>query len=74
MKSPYSPSKQCKTQCKRSVHVEGVTAKNGGELIGINGNLGDKATYSNNCFDTKNQCVTYNGCAGGCEPKKSGLC
>ncbi|KAH6975209.1 pectate lyase F [Ilyonectria sp. MPI-CAGE-AT-0026] len=70
----YRSCGNCKTQCKRSVHVEGVTAKNGGELIGINSNLGDKATYSNNCFDTKNQCVTYNGCAGGCEPKKVGLC
>ncbi|KAI9150786.1 pectate lyase [Paramyrothecium foliicola] len=62
--------------CKRKVHMEGVTAVKGGELIGINTNLGDKATYSNNCFP-KTQCQGYNGCdksGGECEPKKAKTC
>uniref|UniRef100_A0A8H7N766 Pectate lyase n=1 Tax=Bionectria ochroleuca TaxID=29856 RepID=A0A8H7N766_BIOOC len=46
----YRSCGNCKNNCARSVHMEGVTAKKGGELIGINPNLGDKATYSNNCF------------------------
>lgn len=62
--------------CKRSVHMEGTTAVNGGELMGINTNYGDKATYSNNCYP-KVQCQGYTGCdksGGSCEPKKASLC
>ncbi|KAH6892138.1 pectate lyase F [Thelonectria olida] len=70
----YRSCGNCKSQCKRSVYVEGVTAKNGGEIVGINKNYGDSATLKNVCADTKNKCVTYNGCAGGCEPKKVGTC
>jgi hypothetical protein len=47
------------------------------QLIGINTNLGDKATYSNNCFDTKTQCQGYKGCDkanGECEPSKASAC
>lgn len=75
----YRSCGNCKgnSNCKRSVHMEGVTAKKGGELIGINTNLGDKATYSNNCFP-KTQCQGYNGCDKaknpGCEPSKSKTC
>jgi hypothetical protein len=57
--------------------MTGVIAKNGGELMGINTNLGDKATYSNNCFDTKTQCQGYKGCDkanGECEPSKASAC
>ncbi|RKK95495.1 hypothetical protein BFJ68_g14781 [Fusarium oxysporum] len=74
----YRSCGNCKgnSKCKRSVHMEGVTAVNGGELIGINTNLGDKATYSNNCYP-KTQCQGYNGCDksnGECEPSKAGKC
>jgi hypothetical protein len=44
----YRSCGNCKgnSKCKRSVHMEGVTAVNGGELIGINTNLGDKVSCS----------------------------
>ncbi|KAF5650207.1 pectate lyase [Fusarium tjaetaba] len=72
----YRSCGNCKGNCRRSVHMEGTTAVNGGELMGINTNLGDKATYSNNCYP-KVQCQGYNGCDkgnGACEPTKAGLC
>lgn len=72
----YRSCGNCKGNCARSVHMEGVTAKDGGELIGINTNLGDKATYSNNCFP-KTQCQGYDGCDkanGECEPEKADTC
>ena len=65
---------QCSKQCKRNVYIEGVTAKNGGELAGINANYKDTATLKNVCADTKTKCQMYNGCAGGCEPSKAGTC
>lgn len=42
----YRSCGNCKgnSKCKRSVHMEGVTAVNGGELMGINTNLGDKVS------------------------------
>ncbi|PLB48615.1 hypothetical protein P170DRAFT_358842 [Aspergillus steynii IBT 23096] len=70
----YRSCGNCSKQCKRNVYVEGVTARDGGELVGINSNYGDTATLKNVCYDTKNPCVTYEGCAGGCEPKKVGTC
>ncbi|KAG8668315.1 hypothetical protein FPOAC2_07606 [Fusarium poae] len=72
----YRSCGNCSGNCRRSVHMEGTTAVNGGELMGINLNYGDKATYSNNCFP-KVQCQGYNGCDkknGACEPKKVGTC
>jgi hypothetical protein len=65
------------SNCSRKVNMSGIIAKDGGELIGINTNLGDSATYSNNCFDTKTQCQGYNGCDkanGECEPSKASAC
>ncbi|KAJ0367206.1 hypothetical protein COL154_003279 [Colletotrichum chrysophilum] len=53
---------------------QGVTAKNGGELAGINANYKDTATLKNVCADAKTKCQMYNGCAGGCEPSKAGTC
>lgn len=75
----YRSCGNCKgnSNCSRTVVMNCVTAKNGGELIGINTNLGDKATYSNNCFDTKTQCQGYKGCDksnGECEPSKASAC
>lgn len=70
----YRSCGNCSSQCKRNVYIEGVTAVNGGELAGINSNYGDTATLRNVCADAKTKCQMYTGCAGGCEPKKSGVC
>ncbi|SPO07449.1 probable Probable pectate lyase F [Cephalotrichum gorgonifer] len=70
----YRSCGNCKTQCKRNVFMEGVTARDGGELVGINSKFGDTATLKNICTDAKTPCVLYDGCAGGCEPKKIGTC
>ncbi|KAF3119322.1 hypothetical protein TWF225_004971 [Orbilia oligospora] len=70
----YRSCGNCSKQCKRNVYIEGVTAKNGGELAGINFNYGDTATLKNVCSDAKVKCQGYTGCAGGCEPKKAGTC
>lgn len=70
----YRSCGNCSKQCKRNVYIEGVTAVKGGELAGINSNYGDTATIKNACYDTKTPCQMYTGCAGGCEPKKSGTC
>ncbi|KAF5006936.1 hypothetical protein FDECE_6712 [Fusarium decemcellulare] len=70
----YRSCGNCSSQCKRTVYIEGVTARDGGEVVGINKNYGDSATLKNVCTDAKNACVLYDGCAGGCEPKKVGTC
>lgn len=38
----YRSCGNCKGNCARTVHMEGVTAIDGGELMGINTNMGDK--------------------------------
>ncbi|GAB7358740.1 hypothetical protein MBLNU230_g3969t1 [Neophaeotheca triangularis] len=70
----YRSCGNCGTQCKRNVYIEGVTARNGGELAGINANFGDTATLRNVCTDASTPCQMYNGCEGGCEPQKVGAC
>lgn len=70
----YRSCGNCSTQCKRNVYIEGVTAKNGNELAGINANFGDTATLKNVCTDADMPCTMYDGCEGGCEPKKIGAC
>ncbi|CAH0020853.1 unnamed protein product [Clonostachys rhizophaga] len=70
----YRSCGNCSSQCKRNVYIEGVTARNGGEVAGINLNYGDTATLKNVCTDASHPCVFYDGCAGGCEPKKVGYC
>ncbi|KAL1589557.1 hypothetical protein WHR41_01626 [Cladosporium halotolerans] len=72
----YRSCGNCRDNCARSVSMTGVTAVDGGELMGINPNLGDRATYSDNCFP-KTQCQAYEGCDksnGDCEPEKAGEC
>ncbi|KAH6894720.1 family 3 polysaccharide lyase [Thelonectria olida] len=72
----YRSCGNCKGNCARSVHMEGVTAVGGGELMGINTNMGDTATYDNNCYPGV-QCQAYEGCDksnGDCEPTKLGEC
>ena len=56
------------------MYIEGVIAKNGGVLAGINSNYGDTATIKNSCFDTAHSCQMYTGCSNGCEPVKAGYC
>ncbi|KAI5274747.1 pectate lyase-like protein [Aureobasidium subglaciale] len=70
----YRSCGNCQSQCKRNVYIEGVTAKNGDLLVGINSNYGDTATIKNTCSDAKTKCQMFTGCAGGCEPAKAGLC
>ncbi|KAF9465884.1 pectate lyase C [Collybia nuda] len=70
----YRSCGNCSSQCKRNVYIEGVEARNGNELAGINLNYGDTATIKDACYDTAHPCVFYNGCAGGCEPTKAGYC
>ncbi|KAF4900286.1 putative pectate lyase F [Colletotrichum viniferum] len=48
-------------QCAREVYVEGVTAYNGGEVVGITKANGDKATLVNVCTDAKRPCQNYSG-------------
>ncbi|KAG8829772.1 hypothetical protein FRC17_006076 [Serendipita sp. 399] len=62
------------SQCKRNVYIDGVEARNGGELAGINSNYGDTATIRNACYDTKTPCQMYIGNDDGDEPTKSGTC
>ncbi|KAH6885188.1 putative pectate lyase F [Thelonectria olida] len=70
----YRSCGNCSKQCQRNVYVEGTTAYDGGEVVGINSNYGDTATLKNVCTDADHPCVMYEGCAGGCEPKKVGYC
>ncbi|KAL4892801.1 putative pectate lyase F [Aspergillus ambiguus] len=70
----YRSCGNCSSQCKRNVYVEGTTARDGGEVVGINSNYGDTATLKNVCTDADHPCVLYKGCAGGCEPTKVGYC
>ncbi|KAL3467155.1 putative pectate lyase F [Aspergillus heterothallicus] len=70
----YRSCGNCSSQCKRNVYIEGVTARDGGEVAGINANYGDTATLINVCTDADHPCVLYDGCAGGCEPSKVGYC
>ncbi|KAM9883568.1 pectate lyase F [Verticillium dahliae] len=70
----YRSCGNCSSQCKRNVYVEGVTAYNGGEIVGINEAFGDTATLRNVCTDAKEACWIYDGCAGGCSPEKVRPC
>ncbi|KAF4962450.1 hypothetical protein FSARC_9479 [Fusarium sarcochroum] len=47
--------------CKRDVTVSGVSAYNGGEIVGINIDTGDTAKLDNICTDAKVQCQLYDG-------------
>jgi hypothetical protein len=40
----YRSCGNCRGNCARTVNMKGVTAVNGGELMGINPNLGDKVS------------------------------
>ncbi|KAK1446743.1 polysaccharide lyase family 3 [Colletotrichum cuscutae] len=48
-------------KCAREVYIEGVTARNGGEVAGITKANGDKATLVNVCTDAKTPCQNYSG-------------
>ncbi|CAH0004291.1 unnamed protein product [Clonostachys byssicola] len=70
----YRSCGNCSSQCQRNVYVEGTTAYDGGEVVGINYNYGDTATLINVCTDADHPCVLYDGCSNGCEPSKVGYC
>ncbi|KAG8764756.1 hypothetical protein FRC15_007439, partial [Serendipita sp. 397] len=70
----YRSCGNCSSQCKRNVYIDGVEARNGGPLAGINSNYGDTATIRNACYDTSTPCQMYIGNSSGAEPTKSGLC
>ncbi|KAG8759357.1 hypothetical protein FRC14_006109 [Serendipita sp. 396] len=70
----YRSCGNCSSQCKRNVYIDGVEARKGGELAGINSNYGDTATIRNACYDTKTPCQMYIGNNSGKEPTKSGTC
>ncbi|KAK4665402.1 hypothetical protein QC763_401490 [Podospora pseudopauciseta] len=53
--------RSCGTKCAREVYVEGVTARKGGEVVGITKANGDKATLVNVCTDAKTPCQNYSG-------------
>ncbi|GIF09974.1 pectate lyase [Actinoplanes teichomyceticus] len=72
----YRSCGNCKTQYKRTVVVNGLTATYpGSSLVGINANFGDTATLSNITIlnDSSRKiavCVTYRGNKTGAEPTK----
>ncbi|CAG9949159.1 unnamed protein product [Clonostachys rosea f. rosea IK726] len=70
----YRSCGNCSSQCQRNVYVEGTTAYDGGEVVGINYNYGDTATLINVCTDADHPCVLYDGCSNSCEPSKVGYC
>ncbi|KAI9172643.1 putative pectate lyase F [Paramyrothecium foliicola] len=56
-------------QCRRDVYVEGVSAYDGGEVVGINSHTGDVAELKNVCTDAKTPCQLYDG-----PGEKAGAC
>ncbi|KAK9420766.1 putative Pectate lyase [Seiridium unicorne] len=70
----YRSCGNCSSQCKWNVYVEGTTAYDGGEVVGINSNYGDTATLNNVYTDAAHPYQMYTGCSNGCEPVKSGYC
>ncbi|KXJ97348.1 pectate lyase [Microdochium bolleyi] len=56
----------------RHVILNGVVAKNGGVLCGINTNYGDTCTINNSCQNNGKNCDRYTGNNSGAEPPKIG--
>jgi len=53
---------------------EGIIAKNGGIVVGINTNFGDTAELTNSCLVGAKYGDRYTGVQSGSEPKKIGAC
>ncbi|KAG5634157.1 hypothetical protein H0H81_003125 [Sphagnurus paluster] len=72
----YRSCGNCSKSYTRSVVIDNVCLKNGGEAAGINSNFGDTATLTNIKTSGKptsaNVCCTYKGVASGSEPSKIG--
>ncbi|KAL7271853.1 hypothetical protein RUND412_005356 [Rhizina undulata] len=65
----YRSCGNCDTMYERHVIIDGVVAKDGSELAGINSNYGDTATITDTCVtDVSDICVTYQGNDNGDEP------
>ncbi|KAJ3053680.1 hypothetical protein HK097_003657 [Rhizophlyctis rosea] len=71
----YRSCGNCKTQFKRSVVIQGVVAKNGKELVGINQKYGDTVSISRvSLSGVSAKCSVYDGNNSGAEPKRVGTC
>ncbi|PGH00075.1 hypothetical protein AJ80_09236 [Polytolypa hystricis UAMH7299] len=70
----YRSCGNCKTQHARTVTISNVVAVQGKTLVGVNSNLGDKATIDGaTCAtDVKAICEEFEGNDSGDEPKKIG--
>ncbi|KPM41124.1 hypothetical protein AK830_g5430 [Neonectria ditissima] len=56
----------------RKINMNGVVAKNGGELCGVNDNYGDVCTITNSCQNSGKSCQAYTGNDQKKEPPKFG--
>lgn len=56
----------------RKINMNGVVAKNGGELCGVNDNYGDVCTITNSCQNSGKSCQAYVGNDQKKEPPKFG--
>ncbi|KAI9154701.1 pectate lyase [Paramyrothecium foliicola] len=56
----------------RNIIIDGVVAKDGGVLCGINTNYGDTCKVSNSCQNKNKICDRYEGNSSGKEPTKIG--
>ncbi|KAH6995145.1 pectate lyase [Ilyonectria destructans] len=56
----------------RNIIIDGVIAKDGGVLCGINTNYGDTCKITNSCQDSAKYCDRYEGNSSGAEPTKLG--
>lgn len=54
----------------RNFVIDGVVAKNGGPLCGINSNFGDTCRISNSCQNNGKSCEIYKGVQQGSESPK----
>lgn len=70
----YRSCGNCKTQCQRKVVIDGVEARDGKIIAGINKNYGDTAKITNSCYDTKKPCIVYDSNNTGAEPHEVGTC
>ena len=69
----YRSCGNCGTQYERHVVLDGITARDGSTLVGINSNYGDTAEFSNiTIYGAINICDRYTGNDTGAEPSKTG--
>ncbi|KAL3423656.1 pectate lyase [Phlyctema vagabunda] len=70
----YRSCGNCKVSNERHVELNGITAVNGGSLVGINSNFGDTAILSGiSATEVDDQCVVFEGVSSGSEPTEIGV-